>query len=128
MSKDAEQTIRNYEVMLRLGANGRVTEDEIQRRVANYSTASIMQRAVEGQVRLVLNCHGVSTIMNAFYQNFARELGKLTKQDLPKRMFDAEFRLLFDKWAGRGLERVVLRDIAISVFNIIPAAEEVCQT
>ena len=123
MSKEATQTISKYEAMLRLGSGGRLAESEIQRRVTNYGTASMMQRAVESQVRQILNCHGVPTISNPYYHACARELGKLVRQELPGSMMAVECRLLIDKWWGRGLVREVLRDIATAVFNI-PLPEE----
>lgn len=124
MSKEATQIITKYEAMLRLGANGPVTESEIQRRVANYGTASMMQRAVESQVRQILCSHGVSTISFAYYHAYARELGKLQRQELPESLMEVELTLIMDKWSGRGLEREVLRDIACQVFNIPLPAEE----
>jgi hypothetical protein len=123
MSEEVEQSTRNYEYMLRLGANGEVPEKEIQRRVANYNSSAIDNRVIVLQVQQVMYELGVARILSIYYHAFARQLGKLKRKGLPCYMMENECALLFTRWSARGLSRVVMRDIATRVFNIPLPAE-----
>ena len=120
MNDKLQRRIRNYEVKLRLGAAGRLTEPEIQRRVANYSAAVWMMEPVIEQARQVLCSHGVSTVTFPYYLAFARELYKLTRQELSVESQRCELAAFMAKWVARGLDRAVLVAIASDVFFLAP--------
>lgn len=113
-----DRIIDNYEVKLRLGATGRLTEREITDRVQRFSSSAAREDMVLNETRQVLCLHGVSTIMFVAYHAFTRELGKLTRQEISMETLQREMIVAVEKWMIRGLEREVLLDIAVQVFNI----------
>jgi hypothetical protein len=120
MSNRLMRVIGNYETKLRLGANGRLTEDEIRRRVDRYTFAAVDEDCVLQQVRQVLCSHGVVTMMFPYYHAFSRELGKLSRLDVSAYCRQEELMRLATKWVVRGLEQAVLFDIAANVFGLEP--------
>jgi hypothetical protein len=119
MSERLLRVVGNYETKLRLGANGRLSESEIQSRVAHYSVSAAMEDLVLDQVRQVLCSHGVATISFPYYHAFSRELGKLTRQEQSEESLRLEYAIAMSKWVARGLEQSVLKDIGLSVFNLV---------
>lgn len=117
-----DRIVENYEVKLRLGAAGRLTEREIKARVERFSISAAQQDAVLNQTREVLCLHGVHTIYFLAYHAFSRELYKLTREDITLETLQREMMWRVDKWVLRGLRREVLHDIAVNVFNIPTAA------
>jgi hypothetical protein len=113
----AARSARNYEVKLRLGACGRLSEEEIQRRVGGYTCRAYEQQAVNVQVRQALCSQGVVSTWFPMYHAYARELGKLKRLDSPEARFEA-LRATAAKWTARGLSAAALREIAESVFNL----------
>jgi hypothetical protein len=113
----AARTVRNYEVKLRLGACGRLSEEEVRRRVAGYTCTAYRQQAVIVQVRQVLCGLGVVTTLFPMYHAYARELGKLKRLDSPEARGSA-LRATGAKWIARGLREAALREVAESVFNL----------
>jgi hypothetical protein len=114
------RVIDNYEVKLRLGAGGRLSEAEISRRVGRYSVAAAQEDMALNMTRQVLCSHGVVTIMFAAYHAFSRELGKLTRQEISMNTLQREMMAAAEKWTMRGLRREVLLDIAVNVYNVYP--------
>ena len=115
-----DRIIDNYEVKLRLGAGGRLSEREITDRVRRFSGTAAREDMVLNETRQVLCSHGVATIMFAAYHAFTRELGKLTRQEISMETLQREMMVAVEKWTIRGLRREVLLDIAINVYNVYP--------
>ena len=118
MSDRLMRIVRNYEVKTRLGANGRLSEDEIRGRVTRYSITAAHDDVVLNGVRQVLLGQGVSNIMFPNYHAFSRELGKLTRQDRTSYSRSVELAILVTKWVARGLVQSALVGIAKSVFDL----------
>jgi hypothetical protein len=118
MSDRLTKVIGNYEVKLRLGANGRLSEGEIRQRVVRYGIAAAQEDGVLSQVRQVLCSAGVVTMMFPYYHAFSRELGKITRQESSAERIQEEFAVTVAKWTARGLLQAVLRDIGATVFNL----------
>ena len=117
MVDKAARSARNYEEKLRLGACGRLTEGEIQRRVYSYTCKAYEQQALNIQVRQAVSSHGVVTTLFPMYHAYARELGKLKRLDSPEARGEA-LRTVATKWIARGLDEAALREVAESVFNL----------
>jgi len=115
-----DRIIDNYEVKTRLEAEGRLSERDIQARVERFSYSAAMLDAVLTQTRQVLCRDGVHTINFLAYHAFARELYKLTRGETAIETQQLEMMWRVDKWVMRGLQREVLLDIAIDVFNLPP--------
>jgi len=115
-----DRIIDNYEVRTRLEAEGRLSERDIQARLARFSISAARDDAVLNQTRQVLCMHGVHTIIFPAYHAFSRELGKLTREDFSVETQQREMMWRVEKWVIRGLSREVLLDIAINVFNLPP--------
>lgn len=119
----AARSARNYEVKLRLGACGRLSEEEIRRRVDGYAYRAYQSQAIHLQVRQVLNSYGVGPASDLMYHAYACELGKLTRRDSFAAREEA-MRAAAAKWIARGLHAAALRGVAESVFNLPwPASE-----
>ena len=112
------RVVQNYEAKLRLGVNGPLSESEVQRRVAHYSTAAAVDDIVLDQVRQVLCSAGIVPMMFPAYHAFSRELEKLTRQDLSHESMRIEYAITVSKWVARGLVQSVLKDIGCIVFNL----------
>ena len=118
MSDRLIRVVANYEARLRTGANGRLSERDIRRRVANYGVAAAIADVELDQVRQVLCSHGIATISFPFYHAFSRELSKLTRQDISRERMQHEMVVLAAKWVRRGLSQRALLDIALTVYNL----------
>jgi hypothetical protein len=112
--------IENYEVKLRLGANGPVSEKDIVNRVARFSVAAANEDMVLNQTRQVLCSHGVVTMMFPAYHAFTRELGMLAREAVSTETLTVEMMATAEKWVMRGLRREVLLDIALNIYNLEP--------
>ncbi len=74
---------------------------------------------MESEVKTVLNEMGVHTALYVPYLNFARQIGKLSRQkEISGHSLAMEAKVLLDKWAARGLNREILSAIRFEVFNI----------
>ena len=113
----AERSVRNYEEKLRLGACGRLSEEEIRRRVYGYTCRAYEQQVVVLQVRQVLCGLGAPTTLFPMYHAYARELGKLKRMESPETR-EFALRATAAKWIARGLDEAALREVAESVFNL----------
>jgi hypothetical protein len=122
MGRDPMRRVENYEVKLRLGANGPVTESQIRDRVTRYCAVVTGQSWLAEVVKQTLCSAGVVPMMFMSYHNFSRELDKLTRQDYSGGKQEVMMVALADKWTMRGLSRPVLLQIAENVFNIKPPA------
>jgi|WetSurMetagenome_2_1015567.scaffolds.fasta_scaffold1002006_1 hypothetical protein len=120
MSDRLERVVQNYEIKLRLGAGGKLSEHEIRKRVDGYSRFAVNDDLVLTQVRQVLCMHGIVPMVFPAYHAFSRELGKLTRQDISAESQGRMMMVLLEKWAMRGLSQKALLDIAVNVFNIKP--------
>jgi hypothetical protein len=120
MMSRLDRVIDNYEVKLRLGVAGRLTEPEIKARVQRFSSTAAREDMVLNQTRQVLCSHGVATILFVAYHAFTRELGKLTREEISVETLQREMMVAAEKWILRGLRREVLLDIAINVYNVYP--------
>lgn len=120
MSDRLNRVIGNYEVKLRLGANGRLSEREIRTRVARYTVAALDEERVLQAVRQVLCSNGVVTWSFPFYHAFSRELGKLKRAEMSPERLQEEFIVKVAKWVSRGLHQPVLLEIGLSVFDLMP--------
>ena len=131
MSDRLTRIVENYELKLRLGSAGRLTEDEISARVGRYGIAAAREDAVLNEVRQILCCAGIVPMMFPPYHAFSRELGKLSRQEISVETLECETAIAVAKWVARGLEQCVLRAIATNVFNIglptPPTSEEAAQ-
>jgi hypothetical protein len=116
------RAVRKYELKLRLGACGRQTEGQIQRRVENYGSAYALMKQKVDEGREVLCMAGVSTIWFPYYHSFTRELYKLTRQELSASALSAAYARVVEKWRLRGLDLTVLRQIGVDVFGL-PSAD-----
>jgi hypothetical protein len=121
----AGRSVRNYEVKLRLGACGRLSEKEIQRRVGSYAHRAYQNQAIHLQVRQVLNSWGVGSTLDLMYCAYASELGKLTRLDCSSETRGSLLRASVEKWTARGLSVPALKEVAECVFNLyLPASPE----
>ena len=68
-------------------------------------------------VRQVCNHHGVSVVAVTGYQNFARQVEKTRKQVMGRDL-ELVVGALIQHYVKLGLERKVLEDIALTVFNV----------
>jgi hypothetical protein len=118
MKDRLSRVVENYEVKLRLGAAGRLTEEQIERRVQRFSIAAANEDMVLNQVRQVLCTAGVVPMFFPAYHAFSREIGKLSRQEVPTETLATETAVVTAKWVMRGLSQPVLRAIACDVFNI----------
>jgi len=118
MSDRLQRVIGNYEVKLRLGANGRLAEDQLRARVDRFGTAMAQEDAVLHMVRQILCSHGVVMMMFPYYHAFSRELGKLCRQDYSAESLQEMYAVCVAKWVMRGLLRPVLVDIGANAFNL----------
>jgi hypothetical protein len=122
MNERLTRVIQNYEVKLRLGACGRLSERELRTRVARYGSAAAKDDVVLVQTRQVLCSHGVVTMMFPYYHAFSREASKLRRKDLSPETRQEEFAILVAKWVARGLLQAVLLDIGLNLFSLrLPA-------
>jgi hypothetical protein len=119
VSDRLQRVIDNYELKLRMGATGRLTEDEIQRRVIHFGSSAAEEDQVLRVVREVLFRHGIPTIAFPFYHAFSRELGKLSRSGRTGPTVNEELAQMADKWVMRGLDRQALLDVALIVFHIV---------
>jgi len=117
-----DRIIDNYEVKTRLEHEGRLSERDIQTRLARFSISAARADCMLNQTREVLCLHGVHTINFPAYHAFSRELGKLTRAETSLETQQREMMWRVDKWEMRGLSREVLLDIATNVFNLPPPA------
>jgi hypothetical protein len=117
------QVIENYELKLRLGAGGKLSESEINRRVGRYSMAAVQEDMVLNMTRQILCSHGVATMMFPAYHAFSRELGRLSREEISADTLQREMMVTAEKWMIRGLLREVLLDIALNIFNVEPPAD-----
>jgi hypothetical protein len=120
-----DRIVDNYEVKLRLGAVGRLTEQQINDRVSRFSTAAAHEDMVLNQTRQVLCTHGVVTMFFPAYHAFSRELGKFSRQEISLETLQREMMIAVTKWTMRGLRREVLLDIALNVYNLLPPPDPV---
>ena len=123
MSERLSRVIGNYEVKLRLGANGRLSERQISIRVARFGMAAAQEDMALEQTRQILCSHGVHTIVFAAYHAFRRELGKLTREEVSAESLQRLMMARVEKWVLRGLNGAVLLDIALTIYNITPPQE-----
>jgi hypothetical protein len=114
----AARSARNYEVKLRLGACGRLSEEEVRRRVDGYTARAYEQQAVNVQVRQALCNHGVVSAWFPMYHACARELGRLKRLDCSGEARLEALRAIAAKWIARGLHAAALREVAECVFNL----------
>jgi len=114
----AERSVRNYEEKLRLGACGRLSEEELRRRVGGYAYTACQQQMVTVQVRQALCGLGVVTTLFPMYHAYARELGRLRRLDCSAEARGSALRATAAKWIARGLDETALREVAASVFNL----------
>ena len=120
MGIDPMRRVENYEVKLRLGANGPLTERQIRDRVTHYCAVVEGQSWLAEVVRQILCSRGVVPMMFTCYHNFSRELEKLSRQDYSTAAKEEMMVTLADKWTMRGLRRPVLLEIAASIFKLTP--------
>jgi hypothetical protein len=120
MSNRLTKVVQNYEVKLRLGAGGRLSEGEIRRRVTGYSIFAAKDNLILTQVRQVLCSHGIVPMMFPAYHAFSRELGKQSRQDYSAENLQRMLAVTVAKWVMRGLVQAALLDIALIVFNLSP--------
>jgi hypothetical protein len=121
----AGRSVRNYEVKLRLGACGRLSEAEISRRVDNYAARAYKQQAIVVQVRQALCNNGIVPFAFPMYHAYSRELGKLQRQDCSAGTRRELLRTILAKWTARGLSEPALKEVAECVFNLyLPASPE----
>ncbi len=122
MSNNPIRQTENYEVTLRLGAAGRLSESEIQSRVRRYGMVASKQTWLVDAVRQILCSAGIVPMMFTAYHSFSRELDKLSRQEYSTASKQKMLVVLADKWTLRGLSRPVLLEIAQNLFCLTPPA------
>ena len=120
MSDRLSRVVQNYEIKLRLGAGGKLSEHEIRKRVDGYSAFAANDDLMLNQVRQVLCSNGIVPMMFPAYHAFSREMGKLTRQDISAESREIRTMVFVEKWTMRGLSQKTLLDIVINLFNITP--------
>jgi len=90
--------------------------------LANVTAVFPLLAAMELQVKQVLDLAGVSVALYASYLAFARELWRITRNEMSGESAAIEAELLIVKWVARSLTRSVLETIRTGVFNIAPPA------
>ncbi len=83
-----------------------------------YEAATVAMAAMEIKTKEVLNTCGVHTTNYVPYLSYARQLWKLTRQQLiTGESFKMESEVLLQKWAARGQDPDVLAAIRKGVFS-----------
>ena len=124
MSDRLFRMIDNYEIKLQLGANGRLSPEQIEDRVRRYAHAAAAEHVVYVQTRQILCSHGVQTMVFPYYHSFAREMGKLCRTEPSPAWRSRALATISAKWVARGLDEAVLLDIALNLFNLSPPDPE----
>jgi hypothetical protein len=125
MSERLLRSIDNYELSLRQGANGRLREEEIRRRVERFGQAAVRQDLLLERVRQVLAGAGLHSVEFPMYHAFSRRVDKLSRQDISRETLVRAVMTTVTAWEMRGLLRPVLVAIAQDVYHItLPAAAE----
>ena len=112
------KAVVNYEMRLRLGSCGPMTERQVQRSAANYGRVYGQMELAVAQGREVLCTAGISTVWFPSYHAFTREIFKLTRRELSESALSAAYALAAEKWRVRGLDVAVLKQIGVDVFNL----------
>jgi hypothetical protein len=118
MSERLFRAIDNYELSLRRGVNGRLSESVIRQRVERFSQAAVRQDLLLDQVRQVLCSAGVHTIEFPMYHAFSRHVDKLSRQEISHETLQRAVMASVTTWEMRGLLRSVLLAVAADVYNI----------
>jgi hypothetical protein len=119
MSERLFQAIDNYELSLRLGANGRLSEKAISERLGNFTRMAVIQEQELLTVKQLLCGFGVNTIIFPMYYAFSRHVGKLSRQGTGGEALVEAVKVDVAKWEMRGLLRHVLVAIAADVYNVV---------
>jgi len=112
------RTVNRYEAMLRLRVAGRLSEQEIERRVHHYAKSAADQEMVVVCTRAILCRHAIPTFAFPMYHAYARELGKLRRRDCSAEARIESLRTTAAKWVVRGLDQATLQDVAENLFNL----------
>jgi hypothetical protein len=105
-------------------AQAKTTLDLLQEGMRQrYEAATVEMAAMEIDVKIVLNAHGVHTTNCVPCLSYARQLWKLGRQQhITGESFAMASEVLLQKWAGRGQDPDVLAAIRTQVFNSPPPA------
>lgn len=122
MNEGVPPAVVNYERKLRLGACGPLAASKIRYQVANYEAAYVLMQQTVQQGRLILCDAGIPSVTFPYYHNFTRELFKLTRKyqlsEVPFEATRAEAARIAEKWTLRGLDKALLEQIGLVVFNL----------
>ena len=98
----------------------KATLDKIHPKMTErYRAAMAMLCSMETQVKQCLSIQNVHTILYVPYLNYARQLFKMSKQEISGNSAQLAAQVLLDKWAARGLDPNVLAFIRTEVFSIV---------
>jgi hypothetical protein len=84
-----------------------------------YRAAMALLCSMETQVKQCLSTQSVHTILYVPYLNYARQLFKMSKQEISGNSAQLAAQVLLEKWAARGLDPNVLAFIRTEVFSIV---------
>jgi hypothetical protein len=118
MSSRMGRTVSRYEAMLRLRAAGRLSEQEIERRVCHYARSAADQQMVVVATRAILCRHAIPSWVFPMYHAYSRELGRLKRQGVSAEARGESLRATAGKWLARGLDGAALKDVAENLYNL----------
>jgi len=113
-----ERVCDNYAVKLNNGRGACRRDGNIKAQAEHYATSQVRIGQLRADTADILNREGVPTIVRPFYYSFVLKLAKLDEEELSEEYRRIEGRLQADLWAGRGLQRHLLVEIALQVLNL----------
>jgi hypothetical protein len=111
---------RKYGITLRQGLNPARSDGNVKQQFDRFCSAMQQEAWVLDHVRPILCSSGVPPFRFVTYFNFARRLDRLIRTGLGDAV-----PMELHRWAATGLDRAVLRDICVNVFNLNPGTNPV---
>jgi hypothetical protein len=105
----------NYAVKLSNGRGACRRDGNIKAQAENYAATQARIGRLRAETAAVLEHYKVPTIARPFYYSFVLKLARLDREGLSEQSRRIEGRLQVDLWAGRGLERNTLVEVALQV-------------
>ena len=119
MPADPKRRIDAWKAKYNIQRVKETLDDRKEQMLVNVQSQFAMLCSMEEQVREQLNESDVPTILYVPYLDFARQMYRLSMhRSIKGSSLAKETKVLVDKWEGRKLERVVLKRLALQVFNV----------
>lgn len=108
----------NYALKLSNGRGAVRRDGNIRAQAEHYASTQVRMGLLRSMTAVILDSHGVPSIVRPFYYSFVLKLAKFTEQEWSGESLHIEGRLQVDLWAARGLERNILVEVALQVLNM----------